>query len=79
MPRLTEEQVLQLASTQDIWKVFVRESECGWGSDSWYQFYDSYEEAHASYMEINKNNLTDHVPDYYTVASAPEKVVLTIK
>jgi hypothetical protein len=33
MPRLTEKQVLQLASTQDIWKVFVRESEQGWGSD----------------------------------------------
>jgi len=30
-------------------------------------------------MEINKNNLTDHVPDYYVVASAPEKVVLTVK
>ena len=79
MARLSEKQILQLASTQDIWKVFVRESERGWGSDSWYQFYDSYEEAHASYMEINKNNPTDHVPDYYVVASAPEKVVLTAK
>lgn len=86
MARLSKEQVLKLASTQDIWKVYLRESERGWGSNSWYQFYDSYEEAHASYMEINKNNPTDYknnptdyVPDYYIVASAPEKVVLTIK
>ena len=47
MSRLTEEQVLKLASTQNIWKVYVRESERGWGSDSWYQFFDSYEEASA--------------------------------
>ena len=79
MPRLTEEQVLQRANTEDIWKVFVRESERGWGSDSWYQFFDSYEEAYSSYMEINKDNPTDHVPDYYMVASAPEKVILSIK
>lgn len=79
MSRLTEEQVLKLASTQNIWKVYVRESERGWGSDSWYQFFDSYEEAYASYMEINKDNPTDYVPDYYTVAYAPEKVVFTIK
>jgi hypothetical protein len=77
MPRLTEEQVLQRANTEDIWKVFVRES--GWGSDSWYEFFDSYEEAYASDREINKDNPTDYVPDYYIVASVPEKVVLTIK
>jgi hypothetical protein len=79
MPQLTEKQVLQLAGTQDIWKVLIRESEQGWGSDSWYQFFDSYEEAYTSYMEINKDNPTDHVPDYYMFASAPEKVVLSIK
>ena len=79
MPRLSAEKVLQLVSTQDIWKVFVLESEQEWGSDSWYEFFDSYEEAYASYMEINKDNSTDHAPDYYMVASAPEKVVLTIK
>jgi hypothetical protein len=79
MPRLSEEQVLQLASTQDIWKVFVRESERGWGSDSWNAFFDSYQQAYDYYVDVNKDNPTDRVPDYYIVASAPEKVVLTIK
>ena len=79
MSRLTEEQVIQRAISEDIWKVHVHESERGWGSDSWDSFFDSYQEAYDYYTETNKANPTDHVPDYYTVASAPEKVILTIK
>ena len=77
--RLTEQQVLQRATTEDIWKVHLHESERGWGSDSWDAFYDNYQEAYDYYTEVNKDNPTDHVPDYYIVASAPQKVVLTIK
>ena len=81
MSRLTEEQVIQRAITEDIWKVHVHESESGWGSDSWNSFFDSYKEAYDYYKAINNNkdDSTDHVPDYYTIASAPEKVILTIK
>lgn len=46
MARLTEEQVIQRAIREDIWKVHVHESERGWGSDSWDSFFDSYQEAY---------------------------------
>jgi hypothetical protein len=79
MARLTENQAISRAISEDIWKVHIRESELGWGSDTWYVFFDSYKEAHDYYMEVNKDNSDDHVPDYYISASTPEKVVLTIK
>jgi hypothetical protein len=79
MSTLTKEQAIQRANTEDIWKVHVHESERGWGCDSWDVFFDSYQEAVEFYEKINRNLPTDHVPDYYTVASTPEKVTLTIK
>ena len=79
MSTLTKEQAIQRANTEDIWKVHVHESERGWGCDSWDSFFDSYQEAFDYFKKINKDNPTDHVPDYYTVASTPEKVTLTIK
>jgi hypothetical protein len=78
MARLTEQEVILRAQTEDIWKVHVHVSELGWGNDSWDAFYDSFEEASQYYTEINKNLPTDHVPDYYMVASAPKKVTLKI-
>jgi hypothetical protein len=79
MSRLTKEQAIQRALTVDVWKVHVHESERGWGSDSWDEFFDSHQEAIDYQKEINKNNPTDYIPDYYMVASTPEKVTLTIK
>jgi hypothetical protein len=78
MPQITKEQVFQLATTQDIWKVHVLESERGWGSDSWDVFYDSYQEAYDFYLDTIEDLPKDHVPDYYITASAPEKVALKI-
>jgi hypothetical protein len=79
MARLTENQAISRAITEDIWKVHIHESERGWLSDSWYVFFDSHQEAHNYYMQVNKDNPDNHVPDYYVSASTPEKVVLTIK
>jgi hypothetical protein len=45
MSRLTKEQAIQRALTVDVWKVHVHESERGWGSDSWDEFFDSHQEA----------------------------------
>jgi|LakMenEpi03Aug12_release.lakeMendotaPanAssembly.Ray.scaffolds.fasta_scaffold52836_8 hypothetical protein len=76
MPRLTEEQVIELENTKDIWKVSYRESERGWGQDTWDAFFDSYEEAYEEYVDTNKQNNKDYVPDYYIVAYEPQKVTV---
>ena len=76
MPRLTKEEVIQLANTKDIWKVTFCESERGWGMDSWDVFFDSYEEAHQEYVNTNKQNNKDYVPDYYIYADEPQKVIV---
>jgi hypothetical protein len=78
MTRLTEQQVLQLAKTQDVWKVSFRESERGWGSETWDEFYDSFGEAQRRFEETNKDSPTEYVPDYYIVAYAPEKFSVTL-
>jgi hypothetical protein len=69
MAQITEEQIL--STIGELWLVEVIESERGWGSDTWNELFTTFEEAQARFMEINKGNPTDHVPDYFIVASKP--------
>lgn len=56
----------------NIWVLEVRESERGWGSDTWIELYDSYMSAKERRDEINKDIPFDHVPEYYIVAGEPK-------
>ena len=73
MARITEEQGLR--SAQDVWVVDLHESERGWRSESWSEFYTTYGEANDRFTEVNAGNPTDRVPDYYVVASKPRKAI----
>lgn len=74
MTRVTKEKILE--NIGDLWMIEVRESERGWGSETTQELYTTLEEAKQRSQEINKNNPTDHVPDYYIVASEPRKVTI---
>ena len=69
MARVTEEQIL--STIGELWLVKVREWEGDWLWPGWNELFTTFEEAQARFMEINKGNPTDHVPDYYIVASKP--------
>ena len=79
MSRLTKEEAIVLAATQDVWKVHMFESERGWGSDSWDVYFDDKQEALDFVKETNKDLPVDHTPDYYMMAFPAEKVQLTIR
>lgn len=64
-----------LKTLDEIWVVKFRESERGWGSDTWTTWYDSLEEARKVVSDTNKNNPVGHVPDYYICASDPVKFI----
>ena len=70
MTRINKEKLANYLS--NIWVLEVRESERGWGSDTWTELYDSYESAKERRDEINKDNPTDRVPEYYIVAGDPK-------
>lgn len=74
MARVSKEQILE--NIGDLWMLEVRESERGWGSEITQELYTTLEEAKQRSDEINKGNPTDHVPDYYIVASDPRKVTI---
>lgn len=74
MARVSKEQILE--NIGDLWMLEVRESERGWGSEITQELYTTLEEAKQRSDEINRNNPTDHVPDYYIVASDPRKVTI---
>lgn len=48
--------------------VKYRDSERGWGSETWYTPYDSYEEALEKVNSCNAKNSKSEVPDYYIQA-----------
>ena len=76
MAQITEEQIL--STIGELWLVEVRESERGWGGEVWNELFTTFEEAQARFMEINKGNPTDHVPDYFVVADKPVKARIRI-
>jgi hypothetical protein len=62
-----------LKTLDEIWVVKFRESESGWGSDTWTIWYDSLEEARKDVRDVNKKNPVGRVPDYYICADEPVK------
>ena len=54
---------------QKAYRVDIIESERGWGSKvDEVKYFDTEESAKAFCTEYNKDNPTDHVPDWYMVA-----------
>ena len=56
----------------NIWVVEFRESESGWGSDTWVLLYDNYEEALNEVKDTNSKNTSKEVPEYYITAKEPK-------
>jgi hypothetical protein len=59
----------------NAYRVDIIESERGWGSKvDEVKYFDTEESALAFCKEYNKDNPTDHVPDWYMVAQYQGKV-----
>ena len=50
------------------YRIFVLESERGWGQERWTEDFDSYEAAKARISAINKENTAARAPDWYMIA-----------
>lgn len=50
------------------YRVFLMESERGWGRDYWTEDYDTYEEAKERIRSVNAENTAPTAPDWYMVA-----------
>jgi hypothetical protein len=50
------------------YRIWLVESERGWGQDWWSEDYDSYEEAKRRIAEVNAHNPPGPAPDYYIAA-----------
>lgn len=57
------------------YRIFVMESERGWGQDSWVEDYDTIEEARERIRKINSQNTAERAPDYYMQAENRVEVV----
>lgn len=47
------------------YRIFLVESERGWGQDYWHEDYDTYEEAKERIRSVNAENTAPTVPDWY--------------
>ena len=50
------------------YRIFIVESERGWGREYWQEVFNTYEEAKARIKEINSKNTSLTAPDYYMQA-----------
>lgn len=50
------------------YRIFLMESERGWGQERWTEDYDTLTEAKARILEVNSQNTAETVPDWYMVA-----------
>ena len=50
------------------YRIFVIESERGWGQERWTEDYDTFEEARKRIKEVNDKNTSDFAPDWYMQA-----------
>jgi len=57
------------------YRIFVMESERGWGQDRWTEDYDTYEEAKKRITEVNSKNTSITAPDWYMQAEDRVEVV----
>ena len=57
------------------YRIFITESERGWGQKYWHNDYDTYEEARRVIAEINSQNTALTAPDWYMQAEDRVEVV----
>ena len=57
------------------YRVFLVESERGWGQDRWYEDYDTYQEAKWRILSVNSKLRSGPAPDYYVQADDRIEVV----
>lgn len=57
------------------YRVFLLESERGWGRDTWTEDYDTYEEAKERIRSVNAENTAPVAPDYYMQAEDRIEVI----
>lgn len=50
------------------YRVFLMESERGWGRDNWHEDYDTFAEAKERIRSVNAQNKPGPAPDYYMQA-----------
>lgn len=50
------------------YRVFLLESERGWGQERWHEDYDTYEEAKRRIESVNAENTAPSAPDWYMAA-----------
>lgn len=58
---------------KEVWVVEFRESERGWGSDTWTTWHETLEEAQEVVRKTNTKNTSKEVPDYYICAYEPKR------
>ena len=50
------------------YRVFLLESERGWGQERWTEDYDTFQEAQNRVVEVNSKNTAKYAPDWYMAA-----------
>ncbi len=50
------------------YRIFLVESERGWGQDYWHEDYDTYQEAKSRIQKVNSANKAGPAPDWYMQA-----------
>jgi hypothetical protein len=57
------------------YRVFLVESERGWGQDYWTEDYNTYDEAKERIRSVNADNITDIAPEWYMQAQDRIEVI----
>lgn len=57
------------------YRIFLVESERGWGQERWHEDYDTYEEAKWRIINVNAHNTSSRAPDWYMQAEDRIEVV----
>ena len=57
------------------YRIYIVESERGWGQEYWHKDYNTYEEARNAIQEINSENTSSTAPDWYMQAEDRVEVV----
>jgi len=50
------------------YRIFLTESEAGWGQERWTEDYDTFEEAQERIREVNSRNTAETAPSWYVIA-----------
>ncbi len=50
------------------YRIFLVESERGWGQERWHEDYDTYDAAKERIRSVNAKNTASHAPDWYMCA-----------